>query len=72
MADLDTAISLISAEQQLFGYYSAKQGSSLTDLVSSMALSKSEWEQLQKDAIVLSYLSEEDIEEINLYIEGRA
>jgi hypothetical protein len=59
------------AEQQLLGFTHAKQGYSLIDLISSMGLKKDEWETLNAN-YELTYLSDDDIEEINEYFKKKS
>ena len=51
------------AEQQFLGFFYAKKGVRLAELVESMGLTVQEWEQMQKE-YKLEYLSQEDKTEI--------
>ena len=58
------ASQLDMAEQQLLGFYHAKQGFSLRDLVESMGLEKSEWKEMKVNGMV-DYLDSTTREEID-------
>lgn len=58
------------AEQQLLGFSHAKRGYSLTDLIIAMGLTIKEWKSLKKD-YSLSYLNEDDYEEIENYFKKK-
>lgn len=58
------ATQLELAEQQLVGYFHAKQGYSLRDLIESMGLGKEEWQKL-KSKYPLDYIEKDDIDEID-------
>lgn len=49
------------AEQQLLGYFHAKRGYSLIDLIINMGLSKKEWESINKE-VDLDITSQENAE----------
>lgn len=55
------------AEMQLLGFAHASNGYSIKDLIESMGLAQSEWEQIKNK----TYLNEKDIEEIDYYFEKR-
>lgn len=55
------------AEQQLLGFKTAKNGETLSDLVSAMGLTRREFEIL-KDEYGLSYLDPDDFDEIEAYL----
>ena len=61
---------LILAEQQLFGWYSASSGDSISQLARGMGLSLEEWEVL-KETDQVTYLSEQQISEIDVYFTNR-
>ena len=52
------------AEQQLFGFISAKRGDSLLTLIDNMGLQIEEWQEIRKEVL---YLSINEIEEIDEY-----
>ena len=55
------------ADQQLTGFAHATKGYSLTELVTSMGLTKTEWGVLKTKYLALEYLSEEQVNEIDDY-----
>ena len=57
--------SIDMAEQQLLGFYSRQNGSTLRDIVSSMGLTKTEWETIKTD-YAIEYISEDDKHSIDL------
>ena len=65
------ATQLDLAEHQLTGFKHAKEGYSLRDLISSMGLTKREWDTLQNKEKV-DYLNKDDKEEIDEYFESEA
>ena len=50
------------AQQQLLGYFHAKRGYSLLDLISDMELSKQEWVEINKESVL--DMNEEERQEI--------
>lgn len=62
-------IAISMAEQQLSGFFHAKNGQGITSLVQSMALKKEEWEKMKADWD-LAYLKQDDIEAIDEIVES--
>jgi len=54
------------ALQQMTGFKIGKWGASITELISSMGLKKSEWDYIKKNEDS-GFLDKEDIKEINNY-----
>ena len=61
---MDISNQILFAEQQLFGFYSARRGETLPNLVKSMGLTRKEFETLI-DQDMLDYLSIDEKDEIS-------
>jgi hypothetical protein len=57
-------LNLHKADQQLTGFAHARGGYQINSLAAGMGLTKKEWEALKKDFLVLDYLTEEEVQEI--------
>lgn len=60
---------LSQAEQQLLGFFHAAKGFSLKELLDSMALEKSEWQEMMASGMV-GWMNGDQIEEINKYFDS--
>lgn len=58
------------AEQQIYGWHSAKQGETLLILVNAMGLTSDEWKILKDDGVV-NYLTSEQCTEIDEYFDNQ-
>jgi len=67
----DKELEIIKADQQLTGYVHAKRGYDLESLIGAMALTKEEWGILKKEYLVLKYLNDQEIAEIDNYLEAK-
>ncbi len=63
----ESELNLHKADQQLIGFAHARRGYQINSLAEEMGLTKKEWEVLKKDFLVLYYLTDEEVQDLEDY-----